>query len=127
MDELDHLKKVRRPQISKAIDEARQMGDLKENAEYHAAREDLAHVQRRIANLETKLGQVQILEEQNIPADKAYIGATIMLEDTGGQSFSYTLVDPEEADFAHGRISIHSHTTFPPSTNLVIASNASKN
>lgn len=107
--ELDHLKKVRRPAASQAISEAREHGDISENAEYDAAKEELAHLQRRIAVIEEKLSRARFLEEQNIPSDRVYIGATVTLKDTStNEEFSYTLVDPEEADPTNGKISVHS-------------------
>ena len=70
--------KGRRPMISAAIKEAREKGDLKENAEYHAAKEEMAHNQRRIEEIEGKLSGARILEDQgDLPTDKAYIGATV--------------------------------------------------
>src|SRR5438105_2538828 len=70
LEEVDELKR-RRPKIALDIKEALEKGDLKENAEYHAAKEDLAHVQRRIADLENKLSSARLLEDQaNIPSDK---------------------------------------------------------
>ena len=108
LSEVDELKS-RKPKIAQAIKEALEKGDLKENAEYHAAKEDLAHVQRRIAELENKLGSARLLEDQaNIPADKAYIGATVTVRDSEGVESDYTLVDAAEADPAQGLISVTS-------------------
>src|SRR3989338_3069535 len=82
--EVDELKK-RKPKIAQDIKEAMEKGDLKENAEYHASKEELSHVQRRIAELENKLGSARLLEDQaNIPADKVYIGATVVVKDDKG-------------------------------------------
>jgi len=106
--ELAELKK-RRPLISAAIKEAREKGDLKENAEYHAAKEEMAHNQRRIEELEGKLSGARILEDQgDLPTDKAYIGATVFVKDEGGEEMKFTLVDPAESDPANGMISITS-------------------
>jgi len=106
--EVDELKS-RKPKIALAIKEAMEKGDLKENAEYHAAKEELSHVQRRIADLENRLGSARILEDQgDIPADKAYIGASVTVkDDTGGES-TYKLVDASEADPLNGLISVTS-------------------
>src|SRR5262245_49548313 len=107
-NDLEILKK-KRPEIAKQIQEAREKGDLKENAEYHAAKEDAAHNERRIQELEAKLGGARILEDQGaIPSDKAYIGATVAVKDDSGEEMRFTLVDPAESDPASGMISISS-------------------
>lgn len=101
--------KAKRPIIANAIQEAREKGDLKENAEYHAAKEDSAHNERRISELEAKLGGARILEDQgDLPTDKAYIGATVAVKDDTGEPMKFTLVDPAESDPASGMISISS-------------------
>jgi transcription elongation factor GreA len=108
LEEVDELKR-RRPKIAQDIKEAMEKGDLKENAEYHAAKEELSHVQRRIAELENKLSSARLLEDQaNIPSDKAYIGATVMVRDESGAESKYTLVDASEANPTQGLISITS-------------------
>ncbi len=99
--------KAKRPIIANQIQEAREKGDLKENAEYHAAKEDSAHNERRIQELESKLGGARILEDQGeIPSDKAYIGATVLVKDDSGEQMKFTLVDPAESDPSSGMISI---------------------
>ena len=106
--EVDELKS-RKPKIAAAIKEAMEKGDLKENAEYHAAKEDLSHVQRRIAELENRLGAARLLEDQaDIPTDKAYIGATVTVKDDTQTEAKYTLVDASEADPTKGYISVTS-------------------
>ena len=106
--DLEDLKK-RRPVIANAIQEAREKGDLKENAEYHAAKEEAAHNERRILEIEAKLGGARILEDQgDIPSDKAYIGATVRVKDDAGEEMKFILVDPAESDPASGMISITS-------------------
>ena len=101
--------KGRRPIIAKAIREAREKGDLKENAEYHAAKEEAAHNERRIQEIEGKLSGARILEDQGeLPSDKAYIGATVAVKDDSGEEMKFTLVDPAESDPASGMISITS-------------------
>ena len=79
--EFEHLKKVRKPQLSNEIEEAREKGDLRENAEYHAAKEALTHVQRRIAQLTVKLSSAKIIDDEEIPSDKIFIGAKVTLKD----------------------------------------------
>ncbi len=98
--------KAKRPVIAQQILEAREKGDLKENAEYHAAKEDSAHNERRISELESKLGRAQILEDQGeISSTEVYIGATVKVKDESGEHMSFTLVDVSEADPTEGRIS----------------------
>jgi transcription elongation factor GreA len=105
---LEELKK-RRPVISQSIKEAREKGDLKENAEYHAAKEEMAHNERRIQEIEAKLSGARILEDQgDLPTDKAYIGAMVTVKDESGEQTSYTLVDAAESDPSGGFISITS-------------------
>jgi transcription elongation factor GreA len=107
-DDLTALKS-KRTVIAAQILEAREKGDLKENAEYHAAKEDSAHNERRISEIEAKLGGARILEDQGeIPSDKAYIGATVKVKDESGSEMDFTLVDQSESDPAAGRISITS-------------------
>ncbi len=106
--DLEDLKK-KRPIIAKQIQEAREKGDLKENAEYHAAKEDSSHNERRISEIEAKLSGARILEDQGeLPTDEAYIGATVAVKDDSGEAMKFTLVDPSESDPASGLISITS-------------------
>jgi len=108
-DELDRLIKVCRKEISQQVREARLKGDLRENAEYDAAKEAQAELERRIGELEYKLSKARIIERENIAQDKVYIGATATLLDLDTQSQEvYTLVSKEEADYSQGKISIES-------------------
>lgn len=105
-DELKELKTSERPTVRKALQKAREFGDLSENAEYAAAKERLTFLEQRINRLEDTLSRVRLLENENIPDDKVYIGATVLMEDLGkGGELTYTLVSPEEADFEEGKIS----------------------
>jgi transcription elongation factor GreA len=107
-DALEALKR-RRPVIANMIQEAREKGDLKENAEYHAAKEESAHNERRISEIEGKLSGARILEDQgDLPTDKAYIGAIVTVKDDDGYEAKYTLVDMSESDPLKGFISIES-------------------
>jgi len=109
IQELDHLKNVERRKISQAIGEARLQGDLSENAEYDAAKDAQAHCEARIAELESKLANVRIIESQNIPADKVYIGAIVTLRDMETQEeLQYMMVSPEEANYEENKLSIFS-------------------
>ncbi|HMU95167.1 MAG TPA: transcription elongation factor GreA [Elusimicrobiota bacterium] len=101
--------KERRGQLSVDIGEAREKGDLKENAEYHAAKEEQAKVQQRINELEEKLRSARIIEESAVQTGEIRIGATAHLKDVkSGESVVYTLVDVSEADFSQGKISVQS-------------------
>lgn len=107
--ELERLKTVERVRISKAIGEARLLGDISENAEYDSAKDAQAHCEARISELEEKLAHVRIIENENIPKDKAFIGATVTLIDMDTeQEERYTLVSHEEANYEQGKISIQS-------------------
>ena len=109
IQELDHLKTVERRRISQAIGEARLQGDLSENAEYDAAKEAQAHSEARIAELEIKLANVRIIEDQNISADKVYIGAIVTLQDLDTQEeLRYMMVSPEESNYEENKLSIFS-------------------
>ncbi|NQT00067.1 MAG: transcription elongation factor GreA [Candidatus Omnitrophica bacterium] len=107
--ELQHLKRVRRRELSKEIGVAREKGDLKENAEYHAAKEAQGLNERKIAELEDKLSNAQILDDTDIPKDQALVGATVKLKDLSSKKeVEYTLVSELEADFSQGKISVTS-------------------
>lgn len=107
--ELERLKTVERVRISRAIGEARLLGDISENAEYDSAKDAQAHCEARISELEEKLAHVRIIENENIPKDKAFIGATVTLIDMDTeQEERYTLVSHEEANYEQGKISIQS-------------------
>lgn len=107
-DELEHLKEER-VRISRVIEEARLQGDISENAEFDAAKEAQAHNGAKIADLEAKLTKVRIIEDQNIPSDKIYIGAIVTLKDMDSdEEMKYMMVSPEEADYEEGKLSIFS-------------------
>ncbi len=107
--ELEHLKTVRRRELSKAIGTAREHGDLSENAEYDAAKDAQAHNEKRISELEEKLSRVRIIEDQDIPHGEVLIGATVKLKDLDTQEeLEYTLVSEEESDYEQNKISITS-------------------
>lgn len=108
-NELEHLKTVKRRQLSKAIGDARAHGDISENAEYDAARDEQSLNETRIADLETKLASCRILDDENITTDEVLIGATVKLKDLDtGEEFAYTLVSELEADYSQGKISVTS-------------------
>jgi transcription elongation factor GreA len=107
-EELTRLKNTERPHISQAIGEARAHGDLKENAEYHAAKEQQGLVEARIRDLEFKLSHSEIIDVRTINAGgRVVFGATVELYDVAGDSqLRYQIVGEEEADLRAGRISI---------------------
>ena len=107
--QLESRKTTERQKIAKAIAEARAQGDISENAEYDAAKEAQAHNEARIAELEAKLTNVRIIENENIPSDKVFIGAVVTLEDVdNNEELTYMLVSPEEASYEENRISVFS-------------------
>ncbi|AWX14555.1 transcription elongation factor GreA [Mergibacter septicus] len=109
-EELDFLKNVRRPEIIKAIAEAREHGDLKENAEYHAAREQQGFCEGRIQEIEGKLANCQIIDVTKIPNNgKVIFGATVVLVNADTEEETrYTIVGDDEADIKQGLISVNS-------------------
>lgn len=108
--EVQKLKMVERPAISKAIAEAREHGDLKENAEYHAAREQQGLMEARIKQVESLLGSVQIIDVTKIkPNGKVVFGSTVtLLNLDSDEEVTYKIVGEEEADLKHQKISVNS-------------------
>jgi transcription elongation factor GreA len=109
-EELERLKRVERPRIIEAIAEARAHGDLKENAEYHAAREQQGFVEGRIKDIEGKLSHAQIIDVTKVPADgRVVFGATVQVLDVDkDEELTYQIVGDDEADLKHGLISVSS-------------------
>ncbi|MGD9055914.1 MAG: transcription elongation factor GreA [Desulfobacterales bacterium] len=107
--ELQNLKKVERPKNIKAIEEARAHGDLSENAEYAAAKDRQGFIEGRINELEFKLANIDIIETDKLPKDRAVFGSKVVLENIEtGEDVSYQLVGPDESDIENGRISVSS-------------------
>jgi transcription elongation factor GreA len=108
--ELHEMKTVQRPAVIAAIAEARSHGDLSENAEYDAAKEKQGFIEGRIADLESKLSNAQIINPAHLDADGACVfGATIDLEDiTNDTTVTYQIVGDDEADIKQGKISVSS-------------------
>jgi len=106
-DELDELKNVKRPQITEAIADARAHGDLKENAEYHAAREEQGMAEARIRDIESKLGNAQGIDVSTLNANgKVVFGCTVELENVETEAvIIYTIVGEDEADIKNNLIS----------------------
>jgi transcription elongation factor GreA len=109
-EELARLKKEERPKIIAAIAEARAHGDLKENAEYHAAREQQGFIEGRIQHLESTISHAQIIEVAQLnPGDKVVFGATVTLSDEEtAEETTYQIVGDVEADIKHNRIAVSS-------------------
>ena len=108
-EELDFLKHDKRRQVAKQLEKARAMGDLSENAEYDAAKEAQAHLEKKIRELEDKLSRARIIEHENIPSDKVYVGAKVKLLDKDtDEVLEYLMVSPPEADYAQNKLSMES-------------------
>lgn len=108
-DELKHLKSVERPAVIQAISEARDHGDLSENAEYHAAKERQSWIEGRVVELEDKLARAQIIDVSRMSGEQVKFGATVTVvdEDTETEA-SYKIVGEDEADVKSGKISVSS-------------------
>ncbi len=109
-DELKQLKSEARPKVIEAIAEAREHGDLKENAEYHAAREQQGFIEGRIKELEAKLGAAQVIDVKTLPqTGKVLFGVTVTLINLDSdEEVRYRIVGEDEADVKAGRISVTS-------------------
>ena len=108
-EELNKLKQIERPRIINAIAEARAHGDLKENAEYHAAREQQGFTEGRILEIEAKLSNAQVIDVTKIEnAGRVIFGTTITLTNGDGKSIAYQIVGEDEADINNNKISVTS-------------------
>ena len=103
--ELDRLKRIERPAITKAIAEARAHGDLSENAEYHAAREKQSFTEGRINDLDAKVGAAEVIDAP-VGGDRVTFASSVRLEDETGKEVRYWIVGSDEAEPAKGKISI---------------------
>ena len=107
--ELKNLKTVERPSVIKSIAEAREHGDLSENAEYHAAKEKQSFIEGRIADLENKISRAEVIKTETLSGDKVIFGATVTLGDLENKKkIIYQIVGTEEADVENGKVSISS-------------------
>lgn len=107
--ELNRLKQIERPRITKAIAEARAHGDLKENAEYHAAREEQGFVEGRIKEIEAKLSNANVIDIKQIEkTGRVIFGVTITLKNQNGKALGYQIVGEDEADIMNNKISVTS-------------------
>ena len=109
LDEIKHLKSVERPRIIRLIEEARTHGDLSENAEYHAAKEQQGWTEARVAELEDKISRADVIDISKLSGDTVKFGAKVTLvdEETDDKA-SYQIVGEFEADVKKGKISISS-------------------
>tara|TARA_R110000868_G_scaffold112652_3_gene303197 strand:- start:598 stop:1071 length:474 start_codon:yes stop_codon:yes gene_type:complete len=108
-EELTHLKQVERPRIINAISEARKHGDLKENAEYHAAREEQGFAEGRILEIESKLSMAQVIDVASMENDgRVIFGSTIKLHNPEAGEIVYQIVGEDEASVAENKISVTS-------------------
>ena len=109
MDEIKHLKSVERPRIIKAIEEARSHGDLSENAEYHAAKEQQGWTEARVAELEDKLSRAEIIDISKLSGDTVMFGAKVtLIDEETDEKTAYQIVGEFEADVKKGKISVSS-------------------
>jgi len=107
--ELKRLKFEERPKLVAEIKRARELGDLTENAEYHAAKETQTHLERKIADLEYKLSRVRTFDTDQIPDDKVYLFAKVLVKDLrSGEEILYTVAPPDETDVDNDVISVKS-------------------
>ncbi|MEE8272016.1 MAG: transcription elongation factor GreA [Alphaproteobacteria bacterium] len=106
-DELKHLKSVERPAVIKAIAEAREHGDLSENAEYQAARERQSFIEGRVIELEDRISRAEVIDVKQLSGDSIKFGATVRLadEDTDEEA-TYQIVGQDESDIKSGRLSV---------------------
>lgn len=108
-DELDHLRKVRRPKVIEAIATARDHGDLSENAEYHAAKEEQSFIEGRLQQISDTLARAQIIDPASLKADKVVFGATVtLLDGMTEKEVRYQIVGVDEANIKELKISITS-------------------
>ncbi len=107
--ELDYLKRVKKPEISKRIGTAADHGDLSENFEYDSAKEALTQVMMRIRDISYKLSTAELIDNGNISSDKVYAGASVKLKDMKtGEEITYTITGADEADPMENKISVES-------------------
>ena len=107
--ELETLKSTKRKEAADALEKARAHGDLRENAEYDAAKQAKQNLEARIAMLEDRLSRAKVVNTEDIPTDKIYFGTTVELKnEKAGKNVTFTFVAEDEADIAKGKISISS-------------------
>jgi transcription elongation factor GreA len=108
-DELFQLEQYERPRVTQEIADARDKGDLSENAEYHAAKEEQSHLEFKIAKLKNVVSNARILDESQLDTSKVLIHSKVKIKNTtNGMEFSYRLVADSETDVANGKLSVNS-------------------
>lgn len=108
-EEVKYLRTVRRPEIAKAIAEAREKGDLSENAEYHAAKEEQGHLEAKLSEMENKLAKARVMDGGDVDLSKANILSTVeVLNKKSQKKMKFTLVSEAEADLKEGKLSVTS-------------------
>ena len=108
-EELLQLEQVERPRVTQEIADARDKGDLSENAEYHAAKEEQSLLETKIAKLKNVVASARIIDESQLDVSKILIHSKIKIKNTtNGMEFSYTLVDDSESDIKNGKLSVNS-------------------
>lgn len=108
-EELEHLEHVERPRVTNAIAEARDKGDLSENAEYHAAKEEQSLLEFKIAQLKNTVANARVIDESQLDNSKVLALSTVKIKNTANKmEFKYTLVADSESDFKSGKISVNS-------------------
>lgn len=108
-EEVKYLRTVKRPEIAKAISEAREKGDLSENAEYHAAKEEQGHLEAKLSEMETKLANARVMDESQVDLSKANILSTVeVLNKKANKKQKFTLVSEAEANLKENKLSVSS-------------------
>ncbi len=108
-DELAHLENVERPRVSQEIADARDKGDLSENAEYHAAKEEQSLLETKIAKLKNVVANARIIDESQLDTSKVLIHSVVKIKNSAnGMEFTYTLVADSESDVRNGKLSVNS-------------------
>lgn len=108
-EELLHLEQVERPRVTQEISDARDKGDLSENAEYHAAKEEQSHLETKIAKLKNVIANARIIDESQLDTSKILIHSIVKLKNTANKmEFTYTLVADSESDVRNGKLSVNS-------------------
>jgi len=108
-EEVKYLRTVKRPEIARAIAEAREKGDLSENAEYHAAKEEQGHLEAKLSEMEGKLNNARVMDGSDVDLSKANILSTVeVLNKKANKKMKFTLVSEAEANLKEGKLSITS-------------------
>ena len=108
-EELDHLESFERPRVTQEIADARDKGDLSENAEYHAAKEEQSHLEFKIAKLKNVFSNARIIDESQLDTSKVLVLSKVKIKNVSNKmEFSYTLVADSESDIKQGKLSVNS-------------------